>query len=60
MENGRQVFIPFHEPITGDEVTCLDGSVYVDDEDDPKLDIGVADAYGYLVEVRDGHMPAGQ
>ena len=53
VENGRLVFFPFHEPITGDEVKCLDGSVVVDDADDPQLDIGVADSYGYLVEVRD-------
>jgi hypothetical protein len=28
--------------------------VFTDDEDDPQLDIGEADAYGYLLEVREG------
>ena len=35
---------------------CLDGSVYIDDEDDPRLDIGVGDACGYLLQVRDGQV----
>jgi hypothetical protein len=56
IENGRLVFFPFHEPITGDEVKCLDGSVYVEDEDDRQLDIVESDAYGYLVEVREGQI----
>ena len=54
IENHKLVFFPFHEPITADEIKCLDGSTYIDDEDDPKIDIGVADNYGYLVEVREG------
>jgi hypothetical protein len=56
VEHGRLVFFPFHEPITGDEVKCLDGSVYVDDEEDPRLDIGVADIYGCLFEVCEGQV----
>jgi hypothetical protein len=55
-EHGRLVFFPFHEPIARDEVKCLDGSVYVDDEDEAQLDIDVADSYGYVVEVRGGQI----
>ena len=54
IDHGKLVFFPFHEPITDDEIKCLDGSTYQDDEDDANIDIGVADNYGYLVEVRDG------
>jgi hypothetical protein len=54
VENGKLVFLPFHEPMVGDQVKCLDGSVYVENEDVPKLDIGEADAYGYLMELRQG------
>ena len=56
VDNGKLVLFPSHEPITGDELKRLDSSMYGDDEDDPKLDIGVAEAYGYLVEVRDGQI----
>jgi hypothetical protein len=35
---------------------CRDGWVYVEDENAAKLDIGEADAYGYLVEVREGEI----
>ena len=31
-------------------------SVYVEDEDVPQLDIDVADAYGYLLQVRGGQI----
>ena len=56
LENSKLVFFPFHEPITGDEVKCLDGSVYVEDDDEPQLGVGAADGYGYLMQVRDGQI----
>ena len=49
---GMLVFFPFHEPITSDQVKCLDGGIYVEDES--PLEIGEADAYGFLVQVSGG------
>jgi hypothetical protein len=37
-------------------VSGLDGSLYVVDEGDPQLDIGVADAYGYVLQVRNSQI----
>lgn len=54
IDQGKLVFFPFHEPVTADEIKCLDGRTYLGDEDDPQIDIGVADSYGYLAEVREG------
>lgn len=54
IDHGKLVFFPFHEPITADEIKCLDRSTFLDDEADSKIDIGVSDSYGYLVEVREG------
>lgn len=51
IEHGKLAFFPFHEPITSDQIKCLDGGTC---EDDPEIEIGVPDSYGYLVEVRDG------
>lgn len=51
---GMLIFFPFHEPVTDGVVKCLDGTTLEDDQDDPKIDIGVADSYGYLVEVNGG------
>ncbi len=49
-ERGWLLFFQLHEPLVDDTALCIDGSRVASDE----LDIGVADGYGFLVEVRDG------
>ena len=49
-ERGWLLFFQLHEPLADDTALCIDGSRVASDE----LDIGVADGYGFLVEVRDG------
>ena len=44
------LFFQLHEPLVDDRVLCIDGVRRVSDE----FDIGVADGYGFLVEVHDG------
>ena len=46
------VFFPMHQAAADEHVRCIDGSEAATDD----LDIGVADAYGFLVEVRDGQV----
>lgn len=50
LEHGGKVFFPMHEPLADDQALCIDGKRRKADS----FDIGVADAYGFLVEVHDG------
>lgn len=50
LERGRLVFFQLHEPLGTDTAVCIDGSR----EPSENFDIGVADGYGFLVEIRDG------
>ena len=52
LERGWLLFFQMHEPLADDTVLCIDGS----QEDADDFDIGVADGYGFLVEVRDGQV----
>ena len=59
LDGQKLVFLDFHEAFADTNVRCLDGDTYDDDEapsDSDRLDIGVADSYGYVVEVRDGNV----
>jgi hypothetical protein len=47
---GWLLFFPMHESLAGEEALCIDGVR----RDIGEFDIGVADNYGFLVEVRDG------
>jgi hypothetical protein len=51
-ERGWLLFFQLHEPLADDTALCIDGSR----EPSDKFDIGVADGYGFLVEVRDGQV----
>ncbi len=51
-ELGWLLFFQMHEPLSDDTALCIDGSR----ESSDNLDIGVADGYGFLVEVRDGQV----
>ena len=46
------LFFQLHEPLADDMVLCVDGSR----ESSDNFDIGVADGYGFLVEIRDGQV----
>ena len=49
-ERGWLLFFQLHEPVADNTALCIDGSRVASDG----FDIGVADGYGFLVEVRDG------
>jgi hypothetical protein len=51
-ERGWLLFFQLHEPVADDTVLCIDGSRVASDD----FDIGVADGYGFLVEIRDGNV----
>jgi hypothetical protein len=52
LEHQAKVFFPMHEPLADEMALCIDGARRrVED-----FDIGVADAYGFLVEVHDGQV----
>ena len=51
-ELGWLLFFQLHEPLANDTAQCIDGSR----EPSEAFDIGVADGYGFLVEVRDGNV----
>ena len=51
-ERGWLLFFQLHEPLADDTVLCIDGR----HEPSDAFDIGVADGYGFLVEVRDGNV----
>jgi hypothetical protein len=51
-ELGWLLFFQLHEPLADDTALCIDGSR----ESSDSFDIGVADGYGFLVEVRDGQV----
>ena len=51
-ELGWLLFFQVHEPLADDTALCIDGSR----EPSDNFDIGVADGYGFLVEVRDGQV----
>ena len=46
----RLLFLQLHEPLAADTAICIDGSR----EESDNFDIGVADGYGFLVELHDG------
>ena len=46
-ERGWLLFFQLHEPLADDTALCIDGTRVASDE----FDIGVADGYGFLVEV---------
>ena len=48
-ERGCLLFLQLHEPVADDTVVCIDGTRVTSDA----FDIGVADGYGFVVEVRD-------
>jgi hypothetical protein len=52
LEHGGKVFFPMHEPLADDRALCIDGARLFSED----FDIGVADAYGFLVEVHDGQV----
>ena len=52
LEQGWLLFFQLHEPLADEKVLCIDGSRELSD----RFDIGVADGYGFLVEVRDGNV----
>jgi hypothetical protein len=52
VERGWKLFFQMHEPLADDQALCIDGKRR--DADD--FDIGVADGYGFLVEVHDGQI----
>ena len=50
VKDGFMLFFSVHECLVDGAVRCVDGSVHKV----RKFDIGISDAYGLLVEVRDG------
>jgi hypothetical protein len=52
VERGWKLFFQMHEPLADDRALCIDGKR----RDADKFDIGVADGYGFLVEVHDGQI----
>lgn len=46
LDEGYLIFVPVHEPASGDCVKCIDGDVRSSDE----LDIDVGDSYGVLIK----------
>jgi hypothetical protein len=52
LEQGNLVFVPVHEPAAADTVRLIDGS----EVETERLDIGVADLYGFLLERHDGNL----
>lgn len=51
-ELGWLLFFQLHEPLVDETALCVDGSRESSDD----FDIGVADGYGFLVEIRDGQV----
>lgn len=49
LDHGWLLFFQMHEPLADDTALCIDGTRVSSD----KFDIGVADGYGFLVEIRD-------
>lgn len=51
-EKGWKLFFQMHQPLAQDRAICIDGNRREADA----FDIGVADGYGFLVEVHDGQI----
>jgi len=49
LDRERLLFFHMHEPLADDTALCIDGSRELSDN----FDIGVADGYGFLLEIRD-------
>jgi hypothetical protein len=52
VNRGWMLFFQLHEPLGADSALCIDGQR----RDVEEFDIGVADGYGFLVEVHDGQV----